>query len=129
MSGSESESLGAIVLNENIMRITNTAKKAAADSETIEKQCSACRHHKSIKEFIGSTPRHEGQEMRTCAECRERNRKIPLGNNSKEPMGYFREPRSAKRFEPVEVEVGIAEFLLSYCEPRIRILGARGSVV
>lgn len=100
MSGSESEN--AIVVSKDMMIGTpNPANKVTVDGETI-KMCSACRHDKPMGEFVGSTPRHEGQEMRTCAECRARNRKIPIGN----PKMSRSAAKRMDIFETADIEVG-----------------------
>lgn len=77
MSNSESEPFNdAIVVGKNVSS-PSVVSKGSTDGDT-EKMCSACRHHKAIKEFVGLTPRNEGQEMRTCTDCRTRNRKPPM---------------------------------------------------
>lgn len=83
MSDSESDhSNEAIVVGKTIMKTPNAANKSPANGDAEKKMCSACRSYKLLKEFVGATPRHEGQELRTCIDCRMRNRKVPLN----EPM-------------------------------------------
>lgn len=82
MSDSESDhSNEAIVVGKTIMKAPNAVNKSPANGDAEKKRCSACRSYKLLKEFVGATPRHEGQELRTCTDCRMRNRKVPLNES------------------------------------------------
>lgn len=100
MSGSESEALSAIVVGSP--KSVNEAITLSEDT----KLCSSCRHDKAISHFIGSSSRHKGQEMRTCAECRIKNTRVPVRR-------YKKRMPVAKKSAPenTNAEVGFGDFL------------------
>lgn len=114
MSGSESEALSAIVVNRSITISSPRGVNSAIKPNEGSKICSSCKLDKAMSEFVGTSTRHKGQEMRTCGECRTKNLRVPA-RRLKGPVPIVN--RVAPRNPDNEVRCFF--FWFSGCFPRV----------